>query len=154
MKKSSEDSVEEDWADHRDWADQVEEESKEIPRKDSDIEEERVFRTEAKEALWLEFKKREEGPERYSKAKVKEMAREFIHGLRSWRDFKPRRVQALCACEGIDETHLSFEPGAVMTEVRPAAWMQHSVQARWLEGALDGRVGLIHEEDVKYLDMR
>ena len=150
MKKSSEDSVEEDWADHKDWADQVEEESKEIPRKDSDIEEERVFRTEAKEALWLEFKKREEGPERYSKAKVKEMAREFIHGLRSWRDFKPRRVQALCACEGIDETHLSFEPGAVMTEVRPAAWMQ----ARWLEGALDGRVGLIYEEHVKYLDMR
>ena len=129
----------------------MEEESKEIPRKESDIEEEEVFRTKVKKVLVLEFKKREEGPEieRWSKAKVKEMAKEFVHGLKSWRDLKPRRVQALCACEGSDETQLSFEPGAVLTAVRPAAWME----ARWLEGTLDGRIGLIYEEDVKYLDM-
>ena len=48
---------------------------------------------------------------------------------------------------GREETQLSFEPGAVMTAVRPAAWLKSC----WLEGALDGRVGLIYEEDVKYL---
>ena len=88
----------------KDWADKVEEESKEIPEKESDIEEERVFRTEVKEALVLEIKKGEEGPERWSKAKVKEMAREFVHGLKLWWDLKPRRVQALCACVGSNET--------------------------------------------------
>ena len=77
-----------------------------------------------------------------------EMARDFVHGLKSWRDLKPRRVQALVSCKG-NSSDLSFEPGEVMTEVRPAAWMR----ARWLEGTLDGRVGLIYEEDVKYLNM-
>ena len=83
-------------------------------------------------------------------AKLKEMAREFVHGLKSWRDLKPRRVQALVSCEGCssDETQLSFEPGEVMTAVRPAAWMRDC----WLEGTLDGRVGLIYGKDVKYLD--
>ena len=107
----------------------MEEESKEIPRKESDIEEEEeVFRTKVKKVLVLEFKKREEGPEieRWSKAKVKEMAKEFVHGLKSWRDLKPRRVQALCACEGSDETQLSFEPGAVLTAVRPALFRYFS----------------------------
>ena len=87
---------------------------------------------------------------RWPKANFKEMAREFVHGLKSWRDLKPRRVQALVSCEGCssDETQLSFVPGEVMTAVRPATWMR----ARWLEGTLDGRVGLIYEEDVKYLD--
>ena len=36
----------------KDWADQVEEEPKEISRKESDIEEEKVFRTEVREA-WV-----------------------------------------------------------------------------------------------------
>ena len=89
-----------------------------------------------------EFKK---GKEKWSKA----TAKEFVEGLKLWEDLKPRRVQALCACEGRNETQLSFEPGAVMTAVRPAAWMR----ARWLEGTLDGRVGLIYEEDVKYLNI-
>ena len=58
------------------------------------MEEEEVFRTEAKEALLLELRKREEGPEslKLSHAKQMEMAREFIHGLQFWRDLKPRRV--------------------------------------------------------------
>ena len=103
----------------------------------------------------MDLENRKEGPEteRWSKANVKEMVavkREFVHGLKSWRDLKPRRVQALCACEGSDETQLSFQPGAMMTAVRPAAWMQ----ARWLEGTLDGRVERINGEDVKYLGMR
>jgi hypothetical protein len=122
---------------------------------DSDVfsdgkEEKEVFeawKSEAGKAKLMEMK-RSEGllPE----AKLKEMAREFVHGLKSWRDLKPRRVQALVSCKGksSDETQLSFEPGEVMTEVRPAAWMQ----ACWLEGTLDGRVELIYGEDVKYLD--
>ena len=98
----------------------------------------------------MELRKREEGPEspKLSDAKQMETAREIVQGLQLWQDLKPRRVQALCACEGREENELSFEPGAVMTAVRPAAWMR----ARWLEGTLDGRVGLIYEDDVKYLD--
>ena len=114
--------------------------------------EEEVFRSEAGKAVLMEIKRREEGPEslRWPEAKLKEMAREFVHGLRLWRDLRPRRVQALVSCEGSssDETQLSFKPDIVMTEVRPAAWMR----ARWLEGTLDGRIGLIYGEDVKYLD--
>ena len=30
---------------------------------------------------------------------------------------------ALCACVGDDEKELSFDPGAVITGVRPAAWL-------------------------------
>ena len=106
----------------------------------------------------MEIKRREEGPEslRWPEAqdKLKERARELVQGLKSWRDLKPRRVQALVSCKGdsSDETQLSFKPGEVMTEVRPAAWMLTRMQARWLEGTLDGRVGLIYRGDVKYLD--
>ena len=110
--------------------------------KDFREEEERVFRIKVKGDLFEERKVRSE---EWSKT----TAREFVKGLKLWEDFKPGRVQALCACEGRDETQLSFEPGAVMTAVRPAAWMQ----AHWLEGTLDGKVGLIYGEDVKYLDM-
>ena len=120
--------------------------------------EEEVFRSEARKAVFMEIKRREEGPEslRWPEAqdKLKERARELVQGLKSWRDLKPRRVQALVSCKGksSDETQLSFEPGEVMTEVRPAVWMLTRMQARWLEGTLDGRVGLIYGEDVKYLD--
>ena len=46
-----------------------------------------------------------------------------------------------------EKTDLSFEPGAVRTGVRPAAWLVDG----WLEGTLDGRVGLIHVKYVEYL---
>ena len=71
-----------------------EEESKEIPsvasyRRRWSGWEEKVFRTEAKEVLQLERKKR--GPEhRWSK----ELLREIVLGLKSLQDLKPRRVQA------------------------------------------------------------
>ena len=55
-------------------------------------------------------------------------------------------MKTLCTCVEEDETHLSFEPGAVMTRVRPAAWL---VVGR-LEGTLSGRVGLIYVKDVEY----
>ena len=56
-------------------------------------------------------------------------------------------MQTLCACVGSDETELSFKSGAVKTGVRPAAWLVDG----WLEGTLDGRVGLVYVEDVEYL---
>ena len=102
-----------------------------------------MFRSDVKEALLEEFKKRERGPEKLSKAIV----REFVQGLKLWQDLKPKRLQALYACVEEDETKLSFEPGAVITGVRPAAWLVDG----WLEGALDGRVGLVFREDVEYL---
>ena len=46
-----------------------------------------------------------------------------------------------------DEKELSIEPGAVITGIRPAVWLVDG----WLEGALDGRVGLVHVNYVDYL---
>ena len=64
-----------------------------------------------------EFKKREDWLEKSSKAKVKEKTRGIVHGLKLLQDLTPKRVQALCAFVGRNETKLSFEPGAVMTGV-------------------------------------
>ena len=129
---------------------------------DSDVvsdgkEEEEVFRSEAvrrdvEEArlqqdvealLQPDFVNSEEKEELY-KARL----RDCVQGLKSWREFKPGRVKALCACVKEDETHLSFEPGDVITGVRPAAWLTNP---RWLEGTLNGRVGLVYTKDVEYL---
>ena len=55
-------------------------------------------------------------------------------------------VRALCARVG-EETDLSFKPGAVVTGVQAAAWLRNG----WLEGALDGRIGLVFVKDVEYL---
>ena len=103
----------------------------------------------------MELRKREEGPESLglSNAKEIEMAREFFQGLQLWRDLKPRRVQALCACEGRAATRdfeleLSYEAGAVMDGARPAAWLD---QDSWLEATLDGREGLVWMAEVEYL---
>ena len=64
-----------------------------------------------------------------------------------WQDLKPRRVQALCACVGRNESELSFEAGAVMDGARPAAWLEDG----WLEATLDGREGLVWMAEVEYL---
>ena len=64
-----------------------------------------------------------------------------------WHDLQPRRVQALSARVGEEETDLSLEPGAVVTGVRPAAWLNDG----WLEGTLDGKIGLFLLKDVEYL---
>ena len=118
-------------------------------RKESDIEEE-VFRRDVRQALLEESRKGGEGPERWSKAGVRlsgATAKEFVKGLRLWHDLKPKRVRALCARVGREKTDLTFEPGEVMTGVRPAVWLDDG----WLEGALDGRTGLFHVKDVEYL---
>ena len=101
----------------------MEEEEESRPREDLDVD------TEQKEA-------------------ARERRREFVRGLRVWQDLKPRRVRALCARVGREKTDLTFEPGEVMTGVRPAVWLNDG----WLEGALDGRTGLFHMKDVEYLD--
>ena len=45
------------------------------------------------------------------------------------------------------QLELSFEPGALITGVRPASWLEGT----WLEGTLEGRVGLVMECFVEYL---
>ena len=46
---------------------------------------------------------------------------------------------------GEDETKLYIEPGALITEVRPASWLKYCQynHSRWLEGTFEGRVGLV-----------
>ena len=39
------------------------------------------------------------------------------------------------------QLELSFKPGALITGVRPASWLKGA----WLEGTLEGRVGLVPE---------
>ena len=70
-----------------------------------------------------------------------------------WQELKPRRVRAMKACVGMDETELSFEPGDIVTEVRPASWLKDSqfYHSCWLEGTLEGRVGLVLGSYVEYL---
>lgn len=56
-----------------------------------------------------------------------------------------KRVRTLYACVGEHETELSFEPNAVITGVRP------SLEPGWLEGTLEGKVGLVPENYVEFL---
>ena len=77
----------------------------------------------------------------------KEKRRELVRGLRLWHEIKPRRVRAMCAWVAEEEEDLSFKPGAVMTGVRPAAWLNDG----WLEGTLEGRTGLFYVTEVDYL---
>ena len=73
---------------------------------------------------------------------------------RRWQELEPRRLRAVEACVGRDETELSFEPGAIVTGVRPASWLKDSQSTGcWLEGTFEGwgRVGLVPESYVEYL---
>ena len=73
---------------------------------------------------------------------------------RRWQEIGPRTVRTVEAIKGIGETELSFEPGALVTGVRPADWLKDAPGyrgSRWLEGTLKGRVGLILERCVEYL---
>ena len=78
--------------------------------------------------------------------KVMEGWRREVVATKKWQEFKPRRVRAVKACVGRNETELSFEPGDIVTEVRPARG-----NPGWLEGTLEGRVGLVWGSDVEYL---
>jgi len=56
-----------------------------------------------------------------------------------------RKVRTLYACVGEHETELSFEPNQIITSVRP------SLEPGWLEGSLDGKIGLVPENYVEYV---
>jgi len=56
-----------------------------------------------------------------------------------------KKVRTLYACVGEHETELSFEPNAIITGVRP------SLEPGWLEGNLEGKVGLVPENYVEFL---
>lgn len=56
-----------------------------------------------------------------------------------------RKVRTLYACVGEHETELSFEPNTIITSVRP------SLEPGWLEGNLDGKIGLVPENYVEFL---
>jgi len=56
-----------------------------------------------------------------------------------------RKVRTLYACVGEHETELSFEPNAIITSVRP------SLEPGWLEGNLEGKIGLVPENYVEFL---
>ena len=72
---------------------------------------------------------------------------------RKWQEIEPRTVRTVEAFKGLDKTELSFKPGALVTGVRPASWLKDDKTncSRWLQGTLEGRVGLILECCVEYL---
>lgn len=56
-----------------------------------------------------------------------------------------RRVRTLYSCIGENESELCFEPNQVIYHVRP------SKEPGWLEGYLNGHIGLVPENYVEYL---
>ena len=54
-------------------------------------------------------------------------------------------VRTLYACVGEHESELSFEPNQIITGVRP------SLEPGWLEGCLDGKIGLVPENYVEFV---
>ena len=73
---------------------------------------------------------------------------------REWQELEPRTVRTVEACVGRkDLTELSFEPGALITGVWPGSWVEDDnfYRSRWLEGTLEGRVGIVPECYVEYL---
>ncbi|XP_045203497.2 uncharacterized protein LOC123556657 isoform X2 [Mercenaria mercenaria] len=59
---------------------------------------------------------------------------------------KGRCVRTLYYCEGDNPEELSFRPNEIISNVRP------SKEPGWLEGFLKGRIGLIPENYVEYID--
>ena len=111
----------------KDWADQVEEESKDSPRKDADIQEKDFIE------------------------EIDGWRREVVT-TKKWQELEPRRVRGVEACAG-EYNKLSFKPSALITGVLPASWVEDSkfYHSRWLEGTLEGRVCLVPEICVEYM---
>ena len=51
--------------------------------------------------------------------------RREVVATRKWQELEPRTVRTVWAFEARDETELPFEPGALITGVRPASWVQN-----------------------------
>ena len=73
-----------------------------------------------------------------------------------------KRVRTLYACVGEHETELSFEPNMIIsngvlrivnenTLLRFLFSVRPSLEPGWLEGILDGRVGLVPENYVEFI---
>jgi len=66
-------------------------------------------------------------------------------GVSGMQPVELKKVRTLYACVGEHETELSFEPNQIITNVRP------SLEPGWLEGILEGRVGLVPENYVEFI---
>ena len=125
----------------------------------SDVEEEKSKDTEEEEKPldWAEEVKKEATKklaeeEEEDLLKVMEGWRREEVATKKWQELKPRTVRTVEAHARLeDEAELFFEPGALITGVRPASWIKDDGAAVWLEGTLDERVGLVLECCVKYL---
>ena len=72
-----------------------------------------------------------------------------------------KRVRTLYACVGEHETELSFEPNMIISNGEPRIVNENtlrflfsvrpSLEPGWLEGILDGRVGLVPENYVEFI---
>ena len=72
-----------------------------------------------------------------------------------------KRVRTLYACVGEHETELSFEPNMIISNgelrivnentLRFLFSVRPSLEPGWLEGILDGRVGLVPENYVEFI---
>ena len=124
----------------KDWADQEEEKS-------SDIKEEVKSKEEP-------LRSQDWAPQEGEFSSVEEVERERrkVVATRKWQELEPRTARTVRALKPLDKTalFLSFEPGALITEIRPASWVVDD-RFRWLEGTLEGRVGLVVERLVEYL---
>ena len=82
-----------------------------------------------------------------------ERERRKVVATRKWQELEPRTARTVRALKPLDKTDLSFEPGALITGIRPASWVKDDRVkcSRWLEGTLEGRVGLVLECWVEYL---
>ena len=144
--KAGESSDVEEEEKSKDWADQEEEKS-------SDIKEEVKSK---EEPLRSQDWAPQEGD--FSTAELRMMEevkreRRKVVATRKWQELEPRTARTVRAWKPRDKTDLSFEPGALITGIRPASWVKDDrVQcSRWLEGTLEGRVGLVMECWVEYL---
>ena len=109
----------------------------------------------------MEEEERSSDIEESKEEEVKKEATEKLEGwsrkvvtTREWQEIKPKTVRTVEVFQGLeDEAELSFEPGALITGVRPASWVEddETYHSRWLEGTLEGRVGLVMECYVEYL---
>jgi hypothetical protein len=89
---------------------------------------------------------------------VEEVMRERrkVKATREWQELEPRTARTVRALKPLDKTDLSFEPGGLITGIRPVSWVKDDrvMGSRWLEGTLEGRVVVLPECKVEYLPAR